>query len=88
MAKRTRRAHSPGFKAMVALAPIKGEKTSAELAKWFDLHPRQIVAWKGQLHDGAEGVSGPGAAANETTAAVGLKSPHAKIGEVALEKGR
>lgn len=88
MAKSTRRTHSPGFKAIVALAPIKGEKTLAELAKWFDLHPRQITAWKGQLREGAVGVFGPGAAANETTPAVDLKSPHAKIRELALEKGR
>ena len=36
MTKRTRRTHSPGFKAKVALAAIKGEKTLAELAKLFD----------------------------------------------------
>jgi hypothetical protein len=32
MTKRTRRNHSPDFKAKVALAAIKGEKTLAELA--------------------------------------------------------
>ena len=41
MTKRTRRTHSPGFKAKVALAAIKGEKTLAELAKLFDVHPHQ-----------------------------------------------
>ena len=44
MAKRTRRTHSAGFNAQVALAAIKGEKTLAELAKLFDVHPAQIVA--------------------------------------------
>ena len=38
MTKRTRRTHSPGFKAKVALGAIKGEKTLAELAKLFDVH--------------------------------------------------
>jgi transposase-like protein len=42
MAKRTRRTHSPGFKAKAALAAIKGEKTMAELGKLFDVHPAQI----------------------------------------------
>ena len=53
MTKRTRRTHSPGFKAKVALAAINGEKTLAELAKLFDVHPHQITAWKAQLQEGA-----------------------------------
>ena len=39
MTKRTRRNHAPAFKAKVALAAIKGEKTLAELAQFFDVHP-------------------------------------------------
>ena len=39
MTKRTRRNHSPAFKAKVALAAVKGEKTLAELAQQFDVHP-------------------------------------------------
>ena len=40
MTKRTRRNHTPAFKAKVALAAIKGEKTLAELAQQFDVHPK------------------------------------------------
>jgi transposase len=36
MTRRTRRNHTPAFKAKVALAAIKGEKTLAELARFFD----------------------------------------------------
>jgi hypothetical protein len=49
MAKRARRTHSPAFKAKVALAAIKGEKTLAELAQQYDVHPNQITAWRTQL---------------------------------------
>ena len=86
MTKRTRRTHSPGFKAKVALAAIKGEKTLAELAKLFDVHPHQITAWKAQLQEGAADVFGAGAAAAGAAPAVDLKLLHAKIGELTLEK--
>ena len=85
MTKRTRRTHSPAFKAKVVLSAIKGEKTLAELAKLFDVHPHQITAWKAQLQEGAAGVFGAGSAA-EAVPTVDLKVLHAKIGELTLEK--
>jgi hypothetical protein len=42
MTRRKRRNHSPGFKAQVAIAALKGDKTLAELAQQFDIHPNQI----------------------------------------------
>ena len=86
MTKRTRRTHSPGFKAKVALAAIKGEKTLSELAKLFDVHPHQITAWKAQLQEGAAGVFGSGPATAETAPVVALKLLQAKIGELTREK--
>ena len=56
MTKRTRRNYSPAFKAKVALAAVKGEKTLAELAQQFDVHPNQVTTWRGQLMEGAAGV--------------------------------
>jgi transposase len=83
MSKRPRRNHSPAFKAKVALAAMKGEKTLAELAQQFDVHPNQIAQWKAQLLDGAVDVFG----AEKTGAAtppVDVKTLHAKIGELTL----
>ncbi len=86
MTKRTRRNHSPAFKAKVALAAIEGEKTLAELAQTHDVHPNQITAWKAQLVEGAAGLfNGPAAAAKEAAPAVDVKSLHAKIGELTVE---
>ncbi len=84
MTKRTRRNHTPGFKAKVALAAIKGDRTLSELAQAFDVHPNQITTWKAQLLEGAVGVFGTGASTAQA-APVDLKALHAKIGELALE---
>ena len=84
MTRRSRRTHSPAFKAKVALAAIKGEKTLAELAQLYGVHPNQITAWKAQLVDGATSVFGSGTASAEAAPAVDLKMLHAKIGELAL----
>ena len=60
MTRRKRRNHSPAFKAKVALAAIVGDRTLAELAEQFDVHPNQIQEWKKQLLNGAENVNRPG----------------------------
>ena len=56
--KRTRRNHGATFKAQVALAAVKGEKTLAELAEQFHVHPTQITDWKQQLLTRAADVFG------------------------------
>jgi transposase-like protein len=50
----TRKRHSAGFKARVALEAAKQTRTLAELARAFQVHPVQISQWKKQLLDGAE----------------------------------
>ena len=85
MTKQTRRTHSPAFKAKVALAAVRGEKTLAELAQQFDVHANQITAWKAQVMEGVAGLFGSGAAGIEAAPAVDVKSLHAKIGELTLE---
>jgi transposase-like protein len=83
MNRRPRRNHTPAFKAKVALSAIKGDRTLAELAEQFDVHPNQITTWKAQLEGGAADVFGPSNGAAQP--AVDVKSLHAKIGELTLE---
>jgi transposase len=85
MSRRPRRNHTPVFKSKVALAAIKGDKTLADLAQQFDVHPNQITQWKAQLLEGAAGVFGSAAGPGPTMPTVDVKSLHAKIGELALE---
>lgn len=81
MARRKRRNHSPAFKAQVALAAMKGDRTLAELAQQYDIHPNQITDWKTQLLERAAQVfDGP-----KPEAGPDLKELHAKIGQLTLE---
>ena len=84
MTRRPRRNHSPAFKAKVAIAAIKGDRTIAQLAEHFDVHPNQITTWKSQLEGGASGIFGSGGSV-PAAPAIDVKSLHAKIGELTLE---
>ena len=85
MSRRPRRNHTPAFKAKVAIAAVKGERTIAQIAEQFDVHPSQVTAWKTQLEGGAADVFGPGGSSPPAAPAVDVKQLHAKIGELTLE---
>src|SRR5258706_4240012 len=68
MTRRPRRNHSPAFKAKVAIAAIKGERTIAQIAEQFDVHPNQVTAWKALLEGGAADVFDGGAGSTPATA--------------------
>ena len=84
MSRRPRRNHSPAFKAKVAIAAIKGERTIAQIAEQFDVHPNQVTTWKAQLEGSAADVFGMGGAV-PAAPTVDVKQLHAKIGELTLE---
>ena len=56
-----RKTDTAQFKAKVALAALKGDKTGSQLASEYDVHPTLITAWKKQLLDGADGLFGAAA---------------------------
>ena len=83
--RRTRRNHSNAFKAKVALAAVRGDKTMAELAAQFGVHPNQIQTWKKQLKQGAEDVFDKGRPIPKNQDS-DIKDLHAKIGQLSMEK--
>ncbi len=83
MARRPRRNHSNDFKAKVALAAIKAEKTHAELSSEFNVYQNQIIDWKNQLISASSQAFDQSKAPSEPP--IDLKKLHAKIGEQALE---
>ena len=85
MTKRKRRNHSPSFKAKVAMAAVRGDKTLAELSQQYDVHPNQIQDWKKRLMSGAEELFENGTAKSDDTERK-MKELHAKIGELTMDR--
>jgi transposase-like protein len=81
MTRRKRRNHSTTFKAQLALAAMKGDRTLAELAQQSDIHPKQITDWKTQLLERAA----PSVQRAEAGGGPDIKGLHAKTGQLTLE---
>src|ERR1700732_4788900 len=86
MTKRLRRNHGPAFKAKGALAAIKGEKTRGGLHAQLGVHPKQITTCRSQLLERAAGVFGAETKPDSSPPAIDVKTLHAKIGELTLER--
>jgi transposase-like protein len=83
--KRERRNHSPKFKAKVAVAALRGDRTLAELAQQFDVHPNQIQDWKARVVHEAEHLFENGTHVRREPEKE-VKELHAKIGQLTMER--
>lgn len=81
--RRPRRNHSAPFKAKVALAALRGDKTLAELAEQYDVHANQITRWKQPAMENMAAAFDKGSAGQVGEAE--LRDLHAKIGQLTPE---
>lgn len=82
---RKRRSFSASFKAKVALAAIRGDKTTAELAARFGVHTNQITSWKKQLLDGAVDLFADGRRRKPDEASPQEQELYEQIGRLKME---
>ena len=82
MARLQSRTHSAMFKAQVAVGALRGDKTIAEIAEKFEVHPNQVTAWKAQLLERSSKAFGEKA---DGTPAPNIEQMEAKIGRRTLE---
>lgn len=82
---RKRRVLSSKFKAKVALAAIRGDKTLAELASRFGVHGNQVSAWKQSLLERAEELFEDGRKRTKADQEVSEEELYAQIGRLKME---
>ena len=80
-----RKVHTAAFKAQVALAALKGDRTANELAGHYGVHPTLIHAWKKQLLSGAETIFGNPAKAASVDAEARQAELFEQIGRLKVE---
>ena len=83
--KQTRKKHSASFKAKMAVAALKGDRTIAELVLEYDVHPNQIHNWKKILLDGAAVVFEAGGVREDKAGEAQVGELYRQIGQLKVE---
>ena len=83
--KRTRRVFGGAFRAKVALAAVKGDKTLSELASQFEVHSTQVSAWRKELIDRAGELFEDGRKRKQAEELVAAEELYAQIGRLKME---
>jgi transposase len=86
MSKTKRNRYSAEFKAKVAREAMKEEKTIAEIAAKFNIHPNQVSEWKKQALEGLADIFTGKAGRNDSAHEAKIKELHAKIGQLTMER--
>jgi len=79
-----RKKYGPEFKAKVALAALKNEETTADLAQRFGVHPTMIAAWKRSLQEAAADIFGKDQKTRKQVDAK-IDELHRQIGQLKVE---
>ncbi len=82
---RKRRSFGASFKAKVALAAVRGDKTTAEMASKFGVHANQISSWKRQLLEGATELFADGRRRKKEASAADEEQLYEQIGRLKME---
>jgi transposase-like protein len=82
---RKRRVFGGAFKAKVALAAVRGDKTTAQLALEYEVHANQVAAWKQQLLDRAAEFFEDGRQKGREESAVNEQELYEQIGRLKME---
>ncbi len=82
-----RKYHTSSFKAKVALAAIRGEETTAQLAARFEVHPTMVNAWRKQLEESATDIFDSGRkASSEKKTEETISELYRQIGQLKVER--
>jgi transposase len=79
--------HTNAFKAKVALAALKEDRTLSELGSEFGVHPSTIGLWKKAVTEGLPGLfeRGRSSYGKEQKQAALIERLYGKIGEIEME---